>query len=147
MARALETSKVEVWADATQCSLQFDPVGKTNFTDKSCDIAKTFLSNNGVNYDIVDKGPGTIATVHVGDKVYQTPDPSVVKGDDRKKAIAEFQGRLQELNITAEVTGRGKHLWSIYEKMVQKGKEFDDIFDLIAIRVIVDSVKIGRAHV
>ncbi len=57
------------------------------------------------------------------------------------KAIAEFQGRLQELNITAEVTGRGKHLWSIYEKMVQKGREFDDIFDLIAIRVIVDSVK------
>ena len=57
------------------------------------------------------------------------------------KAIAEVTGRLQELNITAEVTGRGKHLWSIYEKMVQKGKEFDDIFDLIAVRVIVDSVK------
>ena len=57
------------------------------------------------------------------------------------KAIAEFQGRLHELNINAEVTGRGKHLWSIYEKMVQKGREFDDIFDLIAIRVIVDSVK------
>jgi GTP pyrophosphokinase len=57
------------------------------------------------------------------------------------KSIAEVQGRLQELNITAEVTGRGKHLWSIYEKMVQKGREFDDIFDLIAIRVIVDSVK------
>ncbi|MEN9646846.1 MAG: pyrophosphokinae [Actinomycetota bacterium] len=57
------------------------------------------------------------------------------------KSIAEVQSRLQELNITAEVTGRGKHLWSIYEKMVQKGREFDDIFDLIAIRVIVDSVK------
>ena len=57
------------------------------------------------------------------------------------KAIAEVQGRLQELNINAEVTGRGKHLWSIYEKMVQKGREFDDIFDLIAVRVIVDSVK------
>ena len=57
------------------------------------------------------------------------------------KSIAEVQGRLQELNINAEVTGRGKHLWSIYEKMVQKGREFDDIFDLIAVRVIVDSVK------
>jgi len=57
------------------------------------------------------------------------------------KSIAEVQARLQELNITADVTGRGKHLWSIYEKMVQKGREFDDIFDLVAIRVIVDSVK------
>ncbi|MFM2182439.1 MAG: pyrophosphokinae [Actinomycetota bacterium] len=57
------------------------------------------------------------------------------------KAIAEVQARLQELNIAAEVTGRGKHLWSIYEKMVQKGREFDDIFDLVAVRVIVDSVR------
>ncbi|HZY09126.1 MAG TPA: HD domain-containing protein, partial [Ilumatobacteraceae bacterium] len=57
------------------------------------------------------------------------------------KTIAEVSGRLHELNIEAEVTGRGKHLWSIYEKMMQKGKEFDDIFDLVAIRVIVESVK------
>lgn len=57
------------------------------------------------------------------------------------KALAEVRARLTELNIEAEVTGRGKHLWSIYEKMVQKGKEFDDIFDLVAIRVIVESVK------
>ena len=49
--------------------------------------------------------------------------------------------RLAELRINAEVTGRPKHLWSIYEKMVVKGKEFDDIFDLVGIRVIVDSVK------
>ena len=57
------------------------------------------------------------------------------------KAIAEVNGRLHDLGIQADVTGRGKHMWSIYEKMVQKGKEFDDIFDLIAVRVIVDSVK------
>jgi guanosine-3',5'-bis(diphosphate) 3'-pyrophosphohydrolase len=57
------------------------------------------------------------------------------------KSIAEIQGRLKELNIEAEVTGRGKHLWSIYEKMVQKGREFDEIFDLIAVRIVVDSVK------
>src|SRR4051812_45725294 len=57
------------------------------------------------------------------------------------RAVAEVRQRLDELKINAEVTGRGKHLWSIYEKMVQKGREFDDIFDLVAIRVIVDSVK------
>ena len=57
------------------------------------------------------------------------------------KAIAEVRERLHEVGVTADITGRGKHLWSIYEKMVQKGKEFDEIFDLVAIRVIVDSVK------
>ena len=57
------------------------------------------------------------------------------------KAVAEVRARLAELGIEAEVTGRGKHLWSIYEKMVVKGREFDEIFDLIAIRVIVDSMK------
>ncbi len=39
------------------------------------------------------------------------------------------------------MTGRPKHLWSIYEKMVVKGREFDEIFDLVGIRVIVDTVK------
>ena len=56
-------------------------------------------------------------------------------------AIAEVRARLAELGIDAEVTGRGKHLWSLYEKMVVKGREFDDIFDLVAVRVIVDSMK------
>ena len=57
------------------------------------------------------------------------------------KALAEVRARLAELGIEAEVTGRGKHLWSIYEKMVVKGREFDEIFDLIAVRVVVDSMK------
>ena len=56
-------------------------------------------------------------------------------------AVAEVRARLTELGITAEVTGRPKHLWSLYEKMVVKGREFDDIFDLVAIRVIVESMK------
>jgi GTP pyrophosphokinase len=57
------------------------------------------------------------------------------------KAIAEVQGRLAEVNIVGDVTGRGKHLWSIYEKMVQKDRDFDEIFDLNAIRIIVDNVR------
>ena len=56
-------------------------------------------------------------------------------------AVTEVRNRLAELGIDAEVTGRPKHLWSLYEKMVVKGREFDDIFDLVAVRVIVDSMK------
>ena len=67
----------------------------------------------------------------------RTPEREVILA----RSIAEVKARLAELNIQAEVTGRPKHLWSIYEKMVQKGREFDEIFDLMAVRVIVDSVK------
>ncbi len=58
-----------------------------------------------------------------------------------EQVLEEVRTRLADLRINAEVTGRPKHLWSIYEKMVVKGKEFDDIFDLVGMRVIVDSVK------
>ncbi|MGQ0617171.1 MAG: RelA/SpoT family protein [Acidimicrobiia bacterium] len=57
------------------------------------------------------------------------------------QVLEHVRERLAELHIDGEVTGRPKHLWSIYEKMVVKGKEFDDIFDLVGIRVVVDSVK------
>src|SRR3954468_24952031 len=57
------------------------------------------------------------------------------------QVLEEVRERLEELRIRAEVTGRPKHYWSIYEKMVVKGREFNDIFDLVRVRVLVDSVK------
>jgi GTP pyrophosphokinase len=63
----------------------------------------------------------------------------------------EVRVRLAELRIQAEVTGRPKNLWSIYEKMVVRGKEFDEIFDLVGLRIIVGTVKdcyaaVGSIH-
>ncbi len=58
-----------------------------------------------------------------------------------EEVLQSLQARLAELSIDAEVAGRPKHYWSIYEKMVMRGKEFDEIYDLIAIRVIVGNVK------
>jgi guanosine-3',5'-bis(diphosphate) 3'-pyrophosphohydrolase len=57
------------------------------------------------------------------------------------QVVQVVRERLAELRIHGEVTGRPKHLWSIYEKMVVKGKEFDEIFDLVGIRVVVDRVE------
>ena len=57
------------------------------------------------------------------------------------QVLADVQARLAELGIVAQIDGRPKHLWSIYEKMVVKGRSFDEIFDLVGIRVIVDSVR------
>jgi GTP diphosphokinase / guanosine-3',5'-bis(diphosphate) 3'-diphosphatase len=48
---------------------------------------------------------------------------------------------LDALGIEAEISGRAKHFYSIYSKMTRKGREFNEIYDLTAMRVIVDSVK------
>ena len=45
------------------------------------------------------------------------------------------------VGIAAEITGRAKHFYSIYAKMTREGREFNEIYDLTAMRVIVDSVK------
>ncbi len=58
-----------------------------------------------------------------------------------EQVLEEVRVRLAELGVHAEVSGRPKHLWSIYEKMVVKGRQFDDIYDLVGIRVQVDSVR------
>ncbi len=49
--------------------------------------------------------------------------------------------RLRDAGIRAEVEGRPKHLYSIYEKMVLGGKEFNEIYDLTGVRILVDSVR------
>ncbi|WP_336154913.1 bifunctional (p)ppGpp synthetase/guanosine-3',5'-bis(diphosphate) 3'-pyrophosphohydrolase [Fusobacterium polymorphum] len=62
--------------------------------------------------------------------------------EERKDYIENFIRTiirtLSDLGIKAEVKGRFKHFYSIYKKMYQKGKEFDDIYDLMGVRVIVN---------
>lgn len=49
--------------------------------------------------------------------------------------------KLKEVNIHAEILGRPKHIYSIYEKMKARKKSFEEIYDLIAVRILVDTVK------
>ncbi len=57
------------------------------------------------------------------------------------RVLVAVRERLGAAGIAAEVTGRPKHLWSIYEKMVVRGKEFDEIHDLVGLRVVTPSEK------
>ena len=55
--------------------------------------------------------------------------------------VAGGQKHMEEAGIKAEVDGRVKHFFSIYKKMVNQNKTIDQIYDLFAVRIIVDSVR------
>lgn len=57
------------------------------------------------------------------------------------KVMEEIRESLSDFDINFEITGRSKHFYSIYRKMKYQNKQLDEIFDLTAIRVIVDNVK------
>ena len=68
-----------------------------------------------------------------------------------KLVISELSQKLDEAGLHYDIDGRPKHLYSIYRKMVIQNKPFDQIYDLIAIRVIVDTIPecytvLGIAH-
>ncbi len=57
------------------------------------------------------------------------------------QVVDMVRARLAEVKVDGEVVGRPKHYWSIYEKMVVKRREFDEIYDLVGLRVLVSSEK------
>ncbi len=57
------------------------------------------------------------------------------------EVIKVVEKDLAEQGVKAIVTGRQKHLYSVYQKMVVRGREFNDIYDLVGIRVLVDDVR------
>jgi MFS family permease len=101
LARAMAETPVVVVADKTECSVQFDPVGKNTFDRSSCDIAKAFLARNGINYDNVKAAAGTQAEVRVGDVVIAAPDPAALDRAELPGAIAAFQAEVSEALVAA----------------------------------------------
>ena len=70
--------------------------------------------------------------------------------NDVGNSIAKLRDEFKEMSVNAEIQGRPKHFYSIYSK-IRKGRDFSTIYDLTAIRIIVDSVKdcyaaLGAVH-
>jgi GTP diphosphokinase / guanosine-3',5'-bis(diphosphate) 3'-diphosphatase len=68
-----------------------------------------------------------------------------------EEVLEALRAKLKEVGLRGEVDGRPKHLYSIYEKMVLRGKEFNEIYDLVGVRVLVASMRdcyaaLGAVH-
>lgn len=89
------------------------------------------------------------------DGYYDLVDKVSMKRSQREEYINRIvkllQEKFNEVNIDCEVYGRPKHFYSIYKKMKNKHKTFEEIFDLTAIRIVVDTIKdcyavLGMVH-
>ncbi|HIS07699.1 GTP pyrophosphokinase [Lachnoclostridium sp. An196] len=75
------------------------------------------------------------------DLVAQIADKKSVREKFVREIVAEVKRHMENANIEADVQGRVKHFFSIYKKMVNQDKTLDQIYDLFAVRILVDSVK------
>ena len=75
------------------------------------------------------------------DLVHQIAQRKSVRDEYVQKLVEEVRQHIKDAGIPAQVDGRAKHFFSIYKKMVNQHKTLDQIYDLFAIRIIVDSVK------
>ena len=75
------------------------------------------------------------------DLVHKIAEKRVEREAYIDSVIEDLKGKLDDAGIDADIEGRPKHFYSIYRKMVKKHKDIEQIFDLTAIRILVDSVK------
>ena len=75
------------------------------------------------------------------DLVHQIAQRKSVRDDYVQSLVEEVKKHIHEAGIPAQIDGRAKHFFSIYKKMKNQDKTLDQIYDLFAIRIIVDSVK------
>ncbi|HEX2179082.1 MAG TPA: bifunctional (p)ppGpp synthetase/guanosine-3',5'-bis(diphosphate) 3'-pyrophosphohydrolase [Actinomycetota bacterium] len=89
-------------------------------------------------------------------KVYEEIESLVSKRAPAREqyledVITQVADKMREVRIKADISGRPKTLYSIYDKMTNRGREFDEIFDLVGVRVLVDDLKdcygaVGAIH-
>ncbi len=99
------------------------------------------LGIQGVKWQLEDLSFATLHPKRYAEIEQMVASRAPLRDEFLARVLVAVRQRLEASGVNAEVTGRPKHLWSIYEKMVVRGKEFDELYDLVGIRVIVESEK------
>ena len=95
LAQAQRTAPIMVRANASTCSVQFDPIGRNRYDQEGCDVAISYLARAGVNYTKAPAPIGVDPEVHIGDQVLIAPTPRRAPEAERAVMIAEFQADLR----------------------------------------------------
>ncbi|MDO4911578.1 MAG: bifunctional (p)ppGpp synthetase/guanosine-3',5'-bis(diphosphate) 3'-pyrophosphohydrolase [Corynebacterium sp.] len=109
------------------------------------------LGMSSVKWELEDLSFAILYPKKYGEIVRLVADRAPSRDKYLREVIDEVQRVMRENSIEAEVMGRPKHYWSIYQKMIVRGRDFDEIFDLVGIRILVDNVKdcygaVGAVH-
>jgi MFS family permease len=90
LAAAQGSAPVTVYADPDECSFQFDPVGKSKFDRKPCDVAKSTLARASVAYANAQLSDGGATRIEIGGTVIAAPDVDDLPNEERAAAVASF---------------------------------------------------------
>ncbi|MCW2723256.1 MAG: (p)ppGpp synthetase SpoT/RelA [Frankiales bacterium] len=99
------------------------------------------LGMNTIKWELEDLAFATLYPKRYDEIVRLVADRAPSRDTQLTQVIEKVQEDLKAAKIRATVTGRPKHYYSIYQKMIVRGRDFADIYDLVGIRVTVDSVR------
>ena len=109
------------------------------------------LGMNTIKWELEDLSFATLYPKMYDEIVRLVAERAPSRDEFLGEVIEAVQADLRDSRIKASVTGRPKHYYSIYQKMIVRGRDFTDIYDLVGIRVLVDSVRdcyaaLGTVH-
>jgi guanosine-3',5'-bis(diphosphate) 3'-pyrophosphohydrolase len=109
------------------------------------------LGIHQIKWELEDLAFATLYPLRYEEIARMTAERQPAREQYVTEVIDQVNAQLKQVKLRAVVSGRPKHYYSIYEKMVVRGKEFTDIFDLVGVRILVDSIKdcyaaLGQVH-
>ncbi|HYF74008.1 MAG TPA: bifunctional (p)ppGpp synthetase/guanosine-3',5'-bis(diphosphate) 3'-pyrophosphohydrolase [Nocardioides sp.] len=97
------------------------------------------LGMNTIKWELEDLAFATLHPKIYDEIVRMVAERAPSRDQFLAEVIAQVEADLREAKVKAAVTGRPKHYYSIYQKMIVGGREFSDIYDLVGIRVLVEN--------